>query len=238
MGVLGIRIWEWSVLGSVIFSFLYWLKFSRTKFTLGIYLGFTLCFGWTWLYDMPFLLRLSNPPESFGGFTFGGHWEPLWTAFSYCALALPIMLCLGYRDWLQKKMGVWRHPIIAFTTGILIMFYEGGYGVLLLNVETYHWRPEFIIGGVPWPNTFIFVPLLIALPILFAESFGKLIAAAGDIAFTDPKTARSLPLGIGSWSSFWMGFAIPQVAMYINFIVLLTLLDHLQPWTPLPVVHL
>ena len=190
MEISGVRIWELSVLGSVIFSFWYWWMFARTKFTLGIYLGFTLCFGWTWLYDMPFILRLTNPPESYGGFTFGGHWEPLWTAFSYCALALPILLCLGYKDWLQAKLGVWRHPVIAFGAGIGIMFYEGCYGVLLLKIETYHWKPEFILGGVPLTNTFIFVPLLIALPILFAESFGRLISKAGEIAFTDPKIAR------------------------------------------------
>ena len=144
------------------------------------------------------------------------------------------MLCLGYKDWLQAKLGIWRHPIIAFGTGIGIMFYEGGYGVLMLKVETYHWKSEHILCGVPWTNTFIFVPLLIALPILFAESFARLISKAGEIAFTDPKTARTLPVASGSWSSFWMGFAIPQVAMYINFIILLVLLDYLQPWRPLP----
>lgn len=234
MEAYGIRIWEFTVLGSVLFSYWYWAKFARTKFTLGIYVGFTLCFGWTWLYDMPFILRLTNPPESYGGFHVGGHWEPLWTAFSYCALALPILVCLGYREALQRKLGVWRHPIIAFAAGIAIMLYEGGLGVILLKIETYHWKPEHILCGVPWTNTFIFVPLLVALPILLAESFAKLIARTGEVAFTDPSSARDLPLASGSWPAFWMGFAIPQVAMYINFLVLLFLLDYLQPWTPLP----
>jgi hypothetical protein len=229
---IGIRTWEVTVLIMFLYGLWYWYRYSRTRFTLGLFLGYCLCFGWTWLFDTPLFLDLTFHPESFGGWVWAGHWEPLWTAFSYAALAQPMLWYLRHHERLHAKLGRMFYPIFAYVTSLLVMVYEGLFGVELLGVETYHWKDKHIYFGVPWTNTVLLVPLFLLLPMLFINAARSVLSQAGQPITEKPEGgSHRMALFAGNSASFLLGFAAPQAGLYCTFVIMMPFLDWLQPWT-------
>lgn len=225
----GTGIWELTVLLSLVGGYAYWRVADRTRFGLGLYAGFCLCFGWTWLFDMPFLLNLSFNPAAVGGFVWAGHWEPLWTAFSYAALGAPMVWYNVAHARITARFGLWRYPLLAYGVAIPVQFYEGGYGVGLLGIERYHWRPGFLLLNIPWTNGVLLVPLMIGFAMLFIDAMRSLIPP-GELPPVPSPHWRSGWLGTGRAAGFGAGFAAPQAGFYLTFLVMMPLLQRFQPW--------
>lgn len=116
------RIREASVAVMAFSGPLYWYKFGRTKFLLGIYLGYASSFGWTCAVDQFFFIRLGFHPASVGGFEIAGHWEPLWTAISYTALWIPAIHYLNNREKLKARFGnlLWYYICFHFVLDLAL----------------------------------------------------------------------------------------------------------------------
>jgi hypothetical protein len=225
----GTEIWEFTVLLSVLGGYAYWHSADRTRFGLGLYMGFSICFGWTWLFDMPFLLNLSFNPAAAGGFVWAGHWEPLWTAFSYAALGAPMVWYNVTHARITARFGLWRSPLVAYGIAIPVQFYEGSYGIGFLGIEHYHWRPSFLALNVPWTNGAVLVPLMIGFAMLFTDALRSFIPA-GELPPVPSLPRRFRWSGAGRPASFAAGFAAPQAGFYLTFLAMMPLLQHLQPW--------
>jgi hypothetical protein len=227
---INVRIWETSVFVMAFSGLLYWYYFGRTKFLLGIYLGYASSFGWTWVVDQFFFLRLDFHPASFGGFEIAGHWEPLWTAISYTALGIPAIHYLVHRENLKAKLGNYSLVPYLVAASTAIMFYEGLWGCTTLHVQSYNFRPEHLVWGKPWSNTILLEPLMLILPIFLANNVVASLPQKGPDAALPSRNGDS-PVLSGRWSHFWMGFCAVQTGLYGMVIFMVTFLGWLQPWS-------
>jgi len=98
---------------------------------------------------------------------------------------------------------------------------------VVLGAQDYNWKPEHLIWMKPITNSLILEPLMLILPIFFANQ------AAG---FDSPlptwgEKGDGTPVLSGKSASFWLGFCAVQTGLYGMVAFMIAFLNWLQPWT-------
>jgi hypothetical protein len=130
---------------------------------------------------------------------------------------------------MAARFGLWRYPLVAYGVAIPVQFYEGSYGIGLLGIERYHWRPSFLVLNVPWTNAALLVPLMIGFAMLFIDAIRSFMPP-DELPPVHSPPRHSSWFGAGRPASFVAGFAAPQAGFYLTFLLMMPLLQHLQPW--------
>jgi hypothetical protein len=151
----------------------------------------------------------------------------------YTALGIPAIHYLIHRDGLKARFGAYSLAPSLIVIPIAILFYEGLWGCVILRVQSCNWRPEHLIWMKPWSNSLILEPLMLILPIFFANQAAEALKMTG---FESPlptwggKGGATLVL-VEKWTSFWLGFCTVQTGLYGMVAFVIAFLNWIQPWT-------
>ena len=204
------------------FIALIWIARRRDPLALGAVLAGTLCFvfDWTWCARSFFNATFNPdlipiPLMSVGNIFYPVAVAPAWGL----AFGLPAVLLAQAGPWLDRKLGVF---------GWVLIWVVGGVGMTaaeelltgVLQVYTYHQRPEYMIGTVPWSNILLSGNLML-LATLFFRCMQDWAALPGGVGLSPANALVRKGLVMGAlpiWGAFviayviqlfWYGYAEP-----------------------------
>lgn len=206
------------------FIVLIWIARRRDPLALGAVVAGTLCFVFDWAWCARSFFNATFNPDlipiplmSVSEIFYPVAVAPAWGL----AFGLPAVLLTQALPTLQRRFGAFAYVLIWIGGGVGMTLAEQLLtGVL--QVYTYHQKPEFLIGTVPWSNILLSGNLML-LATLFFRSMQDWAALPGGVGFSLSNALARKGLLMGAlpvWGAFviayvvqlfWYGAAEPWV---------------------------
>lgn len=191
---------------------LYWIARQRNPLYLGAIIAGALCFvfDWAWCARSFFNATFNTDLMPIPGITTQGVFYP-WSVSPAWGLAfgLPTILFVKASGWFERKLGVLSYVAIWLIGGVGMVAAENLLtGVL--HIYTYHQKPEYLIGTVPWSNILLSGNLML-LCYLFSRSTHKWAALPDRVGFSLSNELARKGLVMGAlpiWGAFVIAYII------------------------------
>lgn len=190
---------------------LIWIWRQRNPLYLGTFLAGGLCFvfDWSWCSRSFFNATFNPALIHLPGVTTQGVFYPLLLPPAWAlAFGLTTILLLRAAPWFDRRLGgfgyvaIWLIGGIGMTAGENLM-------VGLLHIYTYHQKPEYLIGTVPWANVLLSGNLQL-LCYVFLRGMQKWAALPARAGFAPGRDTTWKGLTMGALP-VWGGFVIAYV---------------------------
>lgn len=201
-----------AVIFLVYFVVLVWVLRRRDPLALGAIVAGTLCFVFDWAWCARSFFNATFNPDliPIPGISVQGLFYPVAVAPAWgLAFGLPAVLLAQAGDWLDRRFGVLSWVLIWLVGGVGMTLAENLLtGVL--GIYTYHQKPEFLLGTVPWSNILLSGNLML-LSYLFFRSMQTWAALPGGVGFALHNTLARKGLVMGAlpiWGAFVIAYVI------------------------------
>lgn len=201
-----------AVIGLTFLAVLWWIGRTRNPLYLGALIAGTLCFvfDWTWCARSFFNATFNPDLMAIPGITTQGVFYPWCVAPAWgLAFGLPTALLVQASGWLDRKLGIFSYVLIWAGGGLLMVAIENLLtGVL--GIYTYHQKPEFLLGTVPWSNVLLSGNLFLFC-YLFSRSMYRWAALPAGVGFSPGNELARKGVLMGAlpiWGAFVISYII------------------------------
>jgi hypothetical protein len=230
-----LRVYELAQVAGTVFGGYLVIRFGRTRFLAGLYVGCISIFFWDWIFTDSWFLNLTYDSRSINLFTIDGRPEPLWSPCSYATFfGVTTLLVLRHREWLEQRLGRWRFPVLAAFFVVLDVAVEG-LVIAGLDVYRYGYRGEWKILGVPytnlmWVTIILFAMVGTSLAVVRMQHDRGVFTVAGAPAPRETAASHEDAPAKEPWVMFALGAMICPAAFYLGVGIMTFVLAGLQPW--------
>jgi hypothetical protein len=224
--VLAVRVFEAAAVGLWLWG-VWWARRQRNPVYTGVYFGSSTLMLFDWVFNTNWFFRVTYAEQFIPLWTIQGVLQPVALLCTYAFyFGIPVLLLVHARERLDRSLGRWGYAVVFVGGGLLSPAFE--IPMVQLGLWTYHQRPEFLLGGVPWSNVWYSGMLSVA-----AYAGARLAVRWGSVG---QGSGEGAAVFLGRPESWWRGFALGAAAIWSAFYVCLSLqliwYGMMQPWAP------
>lgn len=209
--LLVVRSFEIAVFAAFLLT-LIWIWRQRNPLYLGALIagGFCFVFDWTWCARSFFNATFHPDLIDIPGLTTQGLSYPLSLPPAWAlAFGLPTILLVKAAPWLDRRFGALGY-VLVWVGGSAANMAAENLLVGVLHIYTYHQKPEFLCGVVPWSNLLLTgnLQLLCYAGLRYMQRWAALPARV-EFGLRSESTWKGLAMGaMPIWAAFVLAYAV------------------------------
>jgi hypothetical protein len=201
---------------------------------IGAYAGSTTLACFDWAFNAKWFFNVRYSTHFLPLFRIHGEVQPIALCLTYAFyFGGPLLVAIHYLEAIDRRTGRWGWLAVFLVSGLVNPLFEIPL-VHWLHLWTYYQKPDFLLGGVAWSNTWYSGMLFTTCYAAVRVGLRWTAAADRELAIAGRAASPSLPERERWWRDAGLGAAAIWASFYLCMSVQLIWYAIAQPWVSSP----